>query len=163
MQANGFRLVLDEEEEAGIERWLLDLQDGNEWTYFIRSGQFVKIGTSRSVRRRLYTVRVGTPEGARLIGMAMGGADREKLIHAHLADFHHRGEWFRLHRKVISHMRGQGVWPGAFKYGDVGKDGAPIRFDPWYFPLTDKLFTSSPEVVLQYHRRKMAARSRDGV
>lgn len=71
------------------------------WVYFVRAGDSprIKVGyTRKSVRVRLSTLQVGTPE---LLGLEFSFEVTdpemvEKLVHKDLARFRVRGEWFTL-------------------------------------------------------------------
>ena len=78
--------------------------------YFILSGRFVKIGTSRDLRHRLGVVRVAAPEQARLIGVIEGGADVEKKIHEKLKHLRHRREWYYFHEDVVRTLNWKRAW-----------------------------------------------------
>jgi hypothetical protein len=65
--------------------------------YFIRSGDFVKIGHCvRDPIRRLGKLQVGNPMTLELIAMADGDREEERNWHARFRTLHVRGEWFRL-------------------------------------------------------------------
>lgn len=63
--------------------------------YFIRCGEFVKIGRSDNAPARLRELQRGAPMPLSLIGAYRGfGCDETALHHAFAAD-RHCGEWFR--------------------------------------------------------------------
>jgi hypothetical protein len=71
--------------------------------YFIRCGQFIKIGASSSPLGRLHTIRntggVLAPRGLDLESAALvvtepGGFEREKELHTRFAHLRAVGEWF---------------------------------------------------------------------
>lgn len=97
----------DTEIEQILLSWARTYKDA---IYFIASGEFVKIGTSRNLRRRLYTIRVATPERARLIGVMPGGPREEKDVHWRLRAHRHRAEWYRMHEDItqLIHRKGCG-------------------------------------------------------
>jgi hypothetical protein len=68
------------------------------WVYAIRCGDFVKIGTTRNVRKRLTELQMGNPWVLTLIAAVQGGREREREFHAALAEegVERCGEWFRL-------------------------------------------------------------------
>lgn len=86
--------------------------------YFIRCGEFVKIGFSICPELRLATIQAVLPHEAVLMGSIPGARKREREIHTRFAHLHHRGEWYRLEpelRRAISSMiRGRG---GSHPYG----------------------------------------------
>lgn len=106
-----------------LERGLLKLAQEmgeKEWAYFVLSGRHVKIGhtkSGKSLKSRLLLYRVTAPDGGRLIGLSPGGRKTEALLHKRLADYRHRGEWFRLSRKVLATLRYEGFWPTRLMEG----------------------------------------------
>jgi len=85
--------------EARAKRWKETAQ-----AYFIRCGEYVKIGASASPLNRLETIRrtggVLAPTGldlsvAELIISEPGGFTRERELHAKFAHLREAGEWFR--------------------------------------------------------------------
>ena len=71
--------------------------------YFIRCGEFIKIGASASPEARLRTIRktggVLAPAGldltsAELLATERGGFNRERELHKQFKHLRHTGEWF---------------------------------------------------------------------
>lgn len=76
--------------------------DGRPRVYFIKAGEFIKIGfTTINARRRMATFQVGHPHDLVLLGVLDGTTERENEIHARFAPFHVRGEWFRAAPELI--------------------------------------------------------------
>ena len=73
------------------------------WVYIIRSGDFVKIGITDDVERRLCSLQIGNP--VKLVLMAKfktWDASRiESELHDRLGGHRERGEWFRLEASVL--------------------------------------------------------------
>jgi len=67
--------------------------------YFIRCQQFIKIGKTTNVDRRLAAHQMSTPFDLEVIGfIPCVSADLDQMEGAHhrrFKRFHHRGEWFR--------------------------------------------------------------------
>ena len=63
--------------------------------YFIRSGQYVKIGVSANPRGRIASIQTGNPDPIEVLGVVPGDRELEKELHREFAPLHHRGEWFR--------------------------------------------------------------------
>lgn len=72
-------------------------------TYFMRCGQFVKIGVSGNPNFRLQSIRrtggILAPAGldlsqTELVATEPGGFDREHRLHLRFAHLRHTGEWF---------------------------------------------------------------------
>ena len=72
--------------------------------YFIRCGQFVKIGASKDPQTRLKQIRrmngsLAFPAGldlmaSELIATELGSFERERELHKQFAHLRHTGEWF---------------------------------------------------------------------
>lgn len=65
------------------------------WVYFIRAGDFIKIGYALDVRTRLNALQVGTPEKLEIIWQEPGEKRHEVKYHQQFAAQRERGEWFR--------------------------------------------------------------------
>lgn len=65
--------------------------------YFIRCGEFVKIGLTdaHGGERRLQLMQVNNPEKLELIAEFEGTIANERWLHERFLHLHHRGEWFR--------------------------------------------------------------------
>ena len=81
--------------------------------YFIRCGEYVKIGASASPLYRLDTIRrtggVLAPRGldlsaSELINVEPGGFEREKELHIKFAHLREVGEWFRETPELIDYI-----------------------------------------------------------
>lgn len=68
------------------------------FVYFLRCGDFVKIGYSAFPNIRINHLRTATPYQVELIGKLAGTMAHEKALHRYFADVRHsrRQEWFRL-------------------------------------------------------------------
>jgi hypothetical protein len=67
--------------------------------YIVRHGvdEFFKVGhTSRSISSRIAELQAGTPHEITLCARLDGDKDIETAIHASLAEYHIRGEWFEV-------------------------------------------------------------------
>jgi ribosomal protein L13 len=75
---------------------------GSGDVYIIKCGDFVKIGESRDVRRRLARLQKSNPLELHLLRMYRPLANTiparvfEVAIHRLLSKYRHRGEWFRM-------------------------------------------------------------------
>lgn len=77
--------------------------------YFIRSGNYIKIGYAEQPRRRLKELQTGNPEKLQLLGTVPGGPDREREIHHLFNDFRVKGEWFELVTDILAYLTSQGA------------------------------------------------------
>lgn len=71
--------------------------DPREWirvVYFIRGGEFLKIGTASNITKRFDDIQATSPLRLQIIGMIHGGINVEHWCHFHCC--HHRShhEWF---------------------------------------------------------------------
>ena len=64
--------------------------------YFIKSGDFVKIGVSENIAKRLSQMQVHSPWPCEVVGVWRGKtAKEERRLHQIFHLLHLRGEWFR--------------------------------------------------------------------
>lgn len=82
--------------------------------YFIRDGEFVKIGFTDKddYQGRMTDLQIGNPRQLVLIGTMEGNEDDERDLHRTFRDFYIRGEWFFLAlaiREFIERHCGQSV------------------------------------------------------
>lgn len=69
--------------------------------YFIRSGEFVKIGVANNPWARLYDFQVASPVKLDLLAVAPGDYEDEARYHAEFAYCRTKGEWF-VHDELIA-------------------------------------------------------------
>ena len=62
--------------------------------YFMRAGDFIKIGTTNNLMRRLMVLQIGCPLPVSLEVAILGGAKLEKAIHDRFLPYRRHGEWF---------------------------------------------------------------------
>ena len=63
--------------------------------YFVKSGDFMKIGYTKNVSKRIAQLSTGSPQKLELMGIVFGGVDTEKEYHTIFSSLHHKKEWFR--------------------------------------------------------------------
>lgn len=66
------------------------------FVYFIKCGEFVKIGRSDDPKGRLLALRIGNPFDLTLLHTVPGDAFTEEQFHGMFATYRHRLEWFRF-------------------------------------------------------------------
>lgn len=95
----------------------------NQRVYFIQSGDDgpIKIGIADDPVTRLRHIQTGSPERLTLLGTLHGGQDREKVLHAYLAAFRHRGEWFKPCAEVLAVVPGLAIERLQKALGDVSR------------------------------------------
>jgi len=64
--------------------------------YFVKSGEFVKIGYATDLPTRFSGLKTSTPNEIELMGSCRGTKETERRFHERFASHRHRGEWFRL-------------------------------------------------------------------
>lgn len=65
-------------------------------TYVIRSGPFVKIGTSSDIEKRVRELRISNPHEVEAVAVLAGGRAVEGSLHRRFKAYRHRHEWFRI-------------------------------------------------------------------
>lgn len=92
-----------EAEHEGIEDYPFDPSQCG--IYFIQCREFVKIGQTTQIRRRMTALAIGVPFELSLVGFIRCPLSelttRETDFHIRFAAQHHRGEWFRLESPLI--------------------------------------------------------------
>ena len=73
--------------------------------YFIRAGDFVKIGRTSDLDGRMKTLQVGCPHEIEEATGFSGCGSEERVVHTRLAAHKVRGEWFRWHDGIQAEMR----------------------------------------------------------
>lgn len=104
-----FQLEPDPPTPEQIMRWLADeelkrIQNGLDPTqcgvYFIRCGQFIKIGKSTDFRKRFAALQIASPHDLTVVAFKACPtyllSQTEARFHRKFKRLHHRGEWFRL-------------------------------------------------------------------
>jgi hypothetical protein len=64
--------------------------------YFIRCGDYVKIGVASCVVSRLRTLEAMNPLPLEVVRVIAGKRDVERAFHVRFAAYRHRDEWFRV-------------------------------------------------------------------
>lgn len=68
--------------------------------YFIRSGDFIKIGFSKNTDYRMRHLQIANPHPLELVIEIEGDKMIENYLHLILKREHHRGEWFHFNETV---------------------------------------------------------------
>ena len=74
------------------------------FVYFVRAGDFIKIGWARDVDARVDALQVASPVELRLLGTVEGSYDVERLMHSRFAHLRARGEWFRAEPDLLAYI-----------------------------------------------------------
>lgn len=77
--------------------------------YFIldENQSLIKIGktTISNVKSRLSALQTGCPNKLRVIGVIRGSTSEESKVHSMFEEFHHRGEWFKMHPDILQFIK----------------------------------------------------------
>jgi hypothetical protein len=73
-----------------------EIRKRSGFVYFIRSGEFVKIGYSKNPIKRLDILNTGMGTRARFVLSVPGTMKDEKQLHGRFARNRANGEWFRM-------------------------------------------------------------------
>lgn len=79
-------------------------------TYFVKTENFVKIGSSNDPQKRLSALQVSCPHTLELIAVTLYP---EKQLHQRFKQHHFRGEWFIFHQDIkdfIEHEAGKQMY-----------------------------------------------------
>jgi len=70
--------------------------------YFVRCGDYIKIGISGDVERRLKDLESSNPFELELIYRGVGEGGDEEFWHGVFKQRHHRGEWFEFKTEIAA-------------------------------------------------------------
>lgn len=88
----------------GNDRWrwqsVRDARSRSNYIYVIACGDFIKIGITGNLNRRVYDLQRATPYPLALVHSFMGSPVDEAQLHARFSHCNHRGEWFRKEGKL---------------------------------------------------------------
>lgn len=80
-------------------------QTGQEVVYFLKAGNFIKIGKSTgSPAGRVFELQTGCPFPIEVIGYIPGGYELERKLHKSFAMCHAHGEWFHAKRELTDYV-----------------------------------------------------------
>ena len=72
--------------------------------YFIKQGEYVKIGYSAGIKDRLKGLQTGSPEELEVLATEHGDKLTEKWLHMLFEKQHYRGEWFKLDDELLNYI-----------------------------------------------------------
>ena len=75
-----------------------------EYVYFMRCDEWLKIGRTRNLKKRLYSVSCCNPRHVFILAWMEGGAELERSLHTRFRKYHSRHEWFRCHKKIFDYI-----------------------------------------------------------
>lgn len=82
-------------EESAIR--IKQIHNNGDDLYFIRCGEFVKIGRADDVQQRFRQLSASNPYDLTIIRILSKEGYREKEMHQYFQDSRVKGEWFRIH------------------------------------------------------------------
>lgn len=73
--------------------------------YFVRSGEFIKIGQSKQWKQRIETMQVGSPYTIITLLVLIAEPKLESKLHNWFRADHFRGEWFHSGPAILTYIR----------------------------------------------------------
>ncbi len=70
--------------------------------YFIKAGQYVKIGYTRDITKRMSSIQTGNPLVLELLALIKGNNKKEKQLHYDFSVYHKHGEWFEYTGTLVT-------------------------------------------------------------
>jgi len=88
----------------------LKMTNGNQeieetFIYFVRSGEFIKIGQSKRWKARVTNMQIGSPHTIIVMLVMVGDVKLEKKLHNRFRADHFRGEWFHSGPALLAYIR----------------------------------------------------------
>ena len=80
-------------------------KESESFVYFMRSGDFVKIGPAKNVKARLSEHRTSNPI-AEIVATLDGGRTLERQLHQTFKNFRHDREFFRFEGTLKEYVEG---------------------------------------------------------
>lgn len=83
--------------------------DGTEkektFIYFVRSGEFIKIGQSKRWKERVENMQVGSPHTIVVLLVLIAEPKLESKLHNWFRTDHFRGEWFHSGPAILAYIK----------------------------------------------------------
>ena len=76
------------------------------WTYFVRDGEFIKIGSSMRPRERIGMLQTGSSRPLEILAVVPMEVADEFATHQRFAHLRARGEWFRAEPDLLEFISG---------------------------------------------------------
>jgi hypothetical protein len=90
--------------------WRLDrmgpLPIGSMVIYFVRVGEFVKIGQTRNLALRVRSLQSSNPHPVEVLAVVYGTLDTELCLHDVFSEHHARGEWYHEKGTLAEFLKG---------------------------------------------------------
>ena len=78
--------------------------DRTGWVYFVQGADLIKIGTTRTVNKRILALCGGSPVPLKLLLVIPGSTELERCLHRQHENARAHGEWFRSTERLLSHI-----------------------------------------------------------
>lgn len=72
--------------------------------YFVRVADYIKIGITLDIRKRLKTLEGQCPLLIECLAMVPGTREMEADLHRRFRPYHHRYEWFRADPELLDYI-----------------------------------------------------------
>ena len=72
--------------------------------YFIKSGDFIKIGTTTDIKKRMAVLQVGSPFKLSVLALVEGSFEEESKLHTKFKKQRMKGEWFKINKKILDYI-----------------------------------------------------------
>jgi hypothetical protein len=77
----------------------------NRVVYFAKVGQFIKIGVTANLGKRLSSLKGGSPDpDMKLLATVQGNFQTEQALHQRFRKYRRHGEWFRYEGQLKEHI-----------------------------------------------------------
>lgn len=93
--------AIDEYQARNVER---EQDRSHHRVYFIRCGDYVKIGVTGNIEGRLKALQTANALLLELLTHIPGSYEDEHRLHAQFAALHHRDEWFRYEAELREYV-----------------------------------------------------------
>ncbi|MHC2163170.1 GIY-YIG nuclease family protein [Bradyrhizobium ottawaense] len=75
------------------------------FVYFVRAGEFIKIGQSKTWKNRVATMQVGSPHTIIVLLVLVADRGLEARLHTRFRNDHFRGEWFHSGPAILAYIK----------------------------------------------------------
>lgn len=130
----------------------------NERVYFVRCGARIKVGYTNNLDVRLRAIASQQFEPIIVIGSVAGGRDLELAIHAALADYRIKGEWF-YEAEVVNALILRVMANGSEAVKEYLRPQPHQQISPYEIPQGDRWLALSADVEAVGERVLSIARS----
>lgn len=79
-------------------------EKSNGRVYFVRAGEYVKIGFSTDAKSRIDSLQTGQPYDLECLCLIRGSRSTESKLHTRFAKSHVRGEWFSQSEELMQYI-----------------------------------------------------------